>query len=330
MKKLSLFAKNLNPMVKTLSPFSRVKWGTIFFTRQCNLGCPYCAVSNHQVEDIPFSEWTRIVDKLSTFGVSLINIVGGEPTLRKDVHDLVTYIRQSGILPVLHSNFTRMSQEQIDLFVKDGLFCLQGSVDSFNGFGKSNIYEKTLDLLEYAAGKGIVSTVSTVATAINASEIPRMARIITAKGLFYTCGLYQDIGGDFSVDNKRLLPSPETMFEIFSYLKTLKRMTGLIRNTYCFLDNLHYYYSRTWKCNPRIDNWVIINSNGTLMPCEEYSSDIHVLDVSSLSDSIWRKYKIEISNRCKGCYHHCYFEAENVKRIRLLKEFWALTKCAIT
>jgi hypothetical protein len=56
------------------------------------------------------------------------------------------------------------------------------------------------------------------------------------------------------------------------------------------------------------------------MRCQEYASNIHILDLANLKEKYWIDCKKEIVENCKGCYYHCYYDEEKARGIKLLSE----------
>jgi cyclic pyranopterin phosphate synthase len=57
----------------------------ISITDRCNYKCVYCRSGNEGAiyEDLPFSEYLRIVRLFAGVGIKKVRITGGEPLLRK-------------------------------------------------------------------------------------------------------------------------------------------------------------------------------------------------------------------------------------------------------
>ncbi|NWG36689.1 radical SAM protein [Nitrososphaera sp.] len=66
---------------------------TLQITRRCNLECIYCS-EDLQLREYDTDTVKRMVDNLS--GVSRIIVSGGEPTLRRDLVEILKYIKDKG------------------------------------------------------------------------------------------------------------------------------------------------------------------------------------------------------------------------------------------
>lgn len=107
-------------------------------TRQCNLKCVHCyAGSDNQVapDELSFDEGKALIDDLSEFKIPALLISGGEPTMRKDLFELVEYATSKGIRPVLSTNGT-LIDEKLAQKLKDTGFIYVGI--SLDGIGETN------------------------------------------------------------------------------------------------------------------------------------------------------------------------------------------------
>jgi len=60
-------------------------------TRRCNAHCGFCYIDKSAVEDLDTIEVKSIIDKLSESGILFLTITGGEPYMRQDIDDILTY-----------------------------------------------------------------------------------------------------------------------------------------------------------------------------------------------------------------------------------------------
>lgn len=106
-------------------------------TDRCNFRCIYCMPSDG-VEFVPraellsFDEIERIVRVLVDLGIEKIRITGGEPTVRKDVTELV---RRIGRLPLRSFAMTTngyLLSDLVEEFHRSGLHRVNISLDTLN------------------------------------------------------------------------------------------------------------------------------------------------------------------------------------------------------
>jgi len=80
---------------KTVFKESRLVRCELLITARCNFKCPYCR--KMKFEDISLKEAKRIIDLWSEYRLENIRFSGGEPTLHKNLVDIVRYSKQKGI-----------------------------------------------------------------------------------------------------------------------------------------------------------------------------------------------------------------------------------------
>lgn len=312
--------RRLRMLLHVARPNSGPRWGTIFITRRCNLRCSYCVVPRLPRSELSTAEWCEVLDKLVGFGVRHLTIVGGEPTIRGDLEEIVRHATGRGLYVFLHSNFLRLDDKRIDRLAEAGLSAITTSADRLEG--PRSLHASLVDRLNRCKTKGILPIVSAVITADNVDDIPQFAAAVVGQGFLINLGLYQSVGGQFSFRDPRLIPPRQALWMTFAQLRLLKAQSGLVRVTDNFMDERHLrHYYEGWKCNPFEDHWLVVNSDGTLMRCQEYASDLRLLELKSLNDPAWQDYKTTTVRQCPGCYHHCYFDAETLSGNKILQEW---------
>lgn len=76
-------------------------------TLRCNLSCSFCF--NKSVpfcDDITLGDFKKLADKLTSLNIKTIDIIGGEPTLHRDIISMIEYAQDKGISLNISSNGT--------------------------------------------------------------------------------------------------------------------------------------------------------------------------------------------------------------------------------
>ncbi|MCG3173682.1 MAG: GTP 3',8-cyclase 1 [Myxococcota bacterium] len=180
----------------------------ISVTDRCNLRCAYCMPCEHyewlRREDIlSHEEIIRVARTMADLGVERIRLTGGEPTLRKDLPQLVEGLsRIEGIRSVaLTTNGVLMKSMAADLF-RAGLQGITISLDSLRRDRFAALAGK--DALPFvlagidaalAAGFNRIKLNTVVMRGINSGEIPDIAAFARDRGLEPRFIEYMDVGG---------------------------------------------------------------------------------------------------------------------------------------
>jgi len=81
-------------------------------TSRCNLHCKYCFADNAGAEDPPPEQVKEWIRNLTVPGKTLLQLSGGEPTLRDDLPEIVAYAKSAGCRYVqLNTNGIRLAKE---------------------------------------------------------------------------------------------------------------------------------------------------------------------------------------------------------------------------
>ena len=82
-------------------------------TKRCNLQCSFCfAEGGEEGEDIPFEKIVEDIKKLTVKGKTLLQLSGGEPTVRDDLPEIIRAAKEAGCAYVqLNSNGLRLAAE---------------------------------------------------------------------------------------------------------------------------------------------------------------------------------------------------------------------------
>ena len=282
------------------------KYATFFVNTRCNRRCAYCVVTNRQNSEIATETWNIIADRAINWGVCLISIVGGEPTLRKDLADIIGHASKK-VLVNLTSNGDFFAENDglkyLYSLTSAGLSSVTLSLHELNDL------ERQIRILLSAKKSGAVPVLATVATKTSIELLPEVMQTVTKHGVFFRYSLCQTVGGDFSPINMELQPTREQISTFTDIVWREKQRTGLIMNTYEYLKKANLY-PNNWHCNNHKDYWLHVNSDGTLMACSERPTSIKAIDIPSLDDPRWIEDRTKIRNNCNGCSNHCYIEQE--------------------
>ena len=148
-------------------------------TNRCNLMCKHCyAESNSRKpsEDLPLDTVKNVVDQLSDLGCVIIALAGGEPLMRKDLPQIIEYIKNKGIDVFLNTNGTLLTENKINELKNAGLSQVEISLDGFeqeHDFirGKGS-YKKATDALKRCQDMGVKVGIMTALFKHNLAIIP--------------------------------------------------------------------------------------------------------------------------------------------------------------
>ncbi|MGR9071679.1 MAG: radical SAM protein [Gammaproteobacteria bacterium] len=166
------------------NPFSTI---LVDITHRCNMECSNCYIPNREIGDMD-SDWLYgILKRLPRR--ARIRLVGAEPTVRKDLADIIRSVRRLGHLPVILSNGLKLANPDYVFKLKQaGLRTLHmsmngGLVDAYyekiDGMPCAERKRQALDAL--CAANMHVTIGMIVATGVNETHVAEFYRFLRTK-----------------------------------------------------------------------------------------------------------------------------------------------------
>ena len=211
-------------------------------TQRCNNRCLYCYTAwgaprlnynpNNQGE-MSTREVKNVIAKLQDeTGLKTIGLSGGEPLLREDVPDLLSYIRRRGIAPYLITNATLLNKEAAQAIAnaKSGceitLLSFRPEVHDMLA-GRRGARDQAIAGITNLAAAGIPPAVVFVATKINYMDLYRTAELAVTVGAAALSYNRLNLGAHNLQFADRLLPSPSMIRENLDMLESLAEKYGV-------------------------------------------------------------------------------------------------------
>lgn len=293
----------------------------IYITRNCNLNCEYCTVKDKKLVELNYEQWCDAFDIVADIGVTKVNILGGEPTIKKDIDRIIKYAVQEKKLAIsLISNGTS-DFEMLKKLVDSGLQSFSSSVDVLDGTSSdvsSSIKSKVgLESLKKMKEYGINDlTAYCVLSRITMPRIVNQIKVLSDLGIAtYILPFHYGKGEEFWQTraknyNPKLSLTAENTEElkaVTDQILELKNNGYLVKNSYSYLRNLvNNYIGFKWHCTD-IMSELRIDADGKLMYCHDYSGDspdrISIFDIrDKVKFEAYKQKRREGIKNCPGCY----------------------------
>jgi cyclic pyranopterin phosphate synthase len=177
-------------------------------TDRCNLRCAYCMPEEEYVwlprgDILDFEQIAEIVDAFADCGVERLRITGGEPLLRRDLHQLVRLLAVKPALreTALTTNGILLAEHAADL-VAAGLSRVTVSLDTlrpatFRALARRDGLDRVLAGIEAARAAGFAGTKldSVILRGVNDDEIVPLLGYAREVGAELRYIEYMDVGG---------------------------------------------------------------------------------------------------------------------------------------
>ena len=153
-----------------------VSWMT---TNQCNLKCEHCYQDALYPTDLELStsEAKEMISSISDAGFKVMIFSGGEPLMRPDILELVSFARAKGLRPVFGTNGTLLDDEMAMALKEAGATAMGISIDSIqrekhDSFrGVEGAHDATLAGIEACRKAGLPFQIHTTVVDWNREEI---------------------------------------------------------------------------------------------------------------------------------------------------------------
>jgi radical SAM protein with 4Fe4S-binding SPASM domain len=150
----------------------------IALTYKCQNSCIHCYNEDRKLEELKTEQWNAAIDKMWEIGIPHIVFTGGEPTLRKDLSELITKSEANGQITGLITNGRQLSKPgYLKELVKVGLDHVQITVESHKPETHDKIvkdegaWKETTEGLKMAIKEDVYVSTNTTIMQDNYSEI---------------------------------------------------------------------------------------------------------------------------------------------------------------
>jgi len=277
-------------------------------TNKCNLKCIHC-YSSTQSEESTTSDVYQIIDKLYEAGAGIIDFGGGEPLLRNDIFDILSYSKDIGLYTSISTNGTLLNKDYIKRLKTLGIdhvcISLDGAKSETHDHirNKKGTYEKTVNGIKNCVNAGINTQISTVFMKSNIDELVGIYNLL--KSL--------DVDGWYVYDfipagrgrklQDEILESKERQ-QLFARLQELAVLSNMLIKPYPYSITINsacekdtYFYEKYGRLTELFKGclaarWVChVSSNGDIHPC-------HLLPhkLGNLKQQVFRDIWLDTSN----------------------------------
>lgn len=127
-------------------PLSGPLVAMMIVTYRCNLRCAYCDMPGNACEheknavlELDTKALCVIIDDLRRLGVNALAFTGGEPLLRQDIYELMTYAKSRGMITHISTNGVLVGSDEARRLIETGVDSISVSIDG----SCAEIHERT-------------------------------------------------------------------------------------------------------------------------------------------------------------------------------------------
>ena len=193
-------------------------------TLACNLRCLHCLSSSAEpaAGELSTAEALNLVNQLESERVFQINFGGGEPFMRPDFLEILDACHARGIMTCISTNGTLITADLVKRVSRNRLVAIQVSLDgarkaTCEAIRGEGTFDAAISALKLLADSPIPSSINTVLTGQNASEIPALHELAGKLGVSLRVSRFRPSGR--GADNwQSLKPDPAQLLDFSAWL----------------------------------------------------------------------------------------------------------------
>jgi len=285
-------------------------------TYRCNNDCSHCYNARSRTfPEMNLAQWKQVIDKVWSLSIPHIVFTGGEPTLYKDLPELVRYAEEKGLITGLNTNGRRLADKSfLDKLINAGLDHVQITLESHDPIvhncmvNARGAWEDTVSGLKNVLGTNLYLMTNTTMLVHNASTIADTLHFLADLGvptiglnaLIYA-GKGRSVGtGLDERDLPNLLEKARQITEANG-----QRLIWYTPTQYCHFNPLQLDLGIK-GCTAALYN-MCIEPNGDVIPCQSYYHSLGNFLASSWKEVWEHPLALQLRNRtdipegCKTC-----------------------------
>lgn len=270
-------------------------------TRACNLRCIHCYANANTSFDkgLSHKQALFVIDDLAEFGVPVLLFSGGEPLLRPDIIELISYAAKKGIRAVLSTNGTLINHDMAKKLRDAGISYVGVSLDGLEEVndhfrGIKGAFRSAMEGIHNCQKEGIKVGLRFTINRFNAQEVPKIFDLVEKEGIDRVCFyhlVYSGRGKALINDDLSHLETRKIVDLIIDRTKDLhdrglKKEVLTVDN---HADGPYLYLRMLREGNPRAKEVLELlkmnggNRSGTGIGCISWDGSVH-------ADQFWRHY----------------------------------------
>jgi 12,18-didecarboxysiroheme deacetylase len=298
------YGRDSGKLPSHLLQFSKDKKPVVVWNvgQRCNLKCVHCYSQSKDIEysgELNTKEAKVMLDGLAEYGAPVILFSGGEPLMRKDLMELITYAKNKGLRAVISTNGTLITEEKAEELKQFGLsyvgISLDGLRETNDKFrGIEGAFDDALQGIRNCMKLGIKVGLRFTINKRNAQDIPGIFELIEKEKIPRVCFYHLVYSGRGSRLMEEDLSHEETRNVVDLIINKTKEAHDRGHKIEVLTVDNHadgpYIYQRLLKEDPKraaevleLLKWNEGNSSGLGLACISWDGAVH-------ADQFWREY----------------------------------------
>ena len=309
-------------ITEKIIPIENVGWDAkILITRKCNLNCAFCKIKRKRKlkGELSLEEWKRGITNLKKIGVKTIQILGGEPTTRDDLEDLIIFLNKENFFYSIESNST-FSEKRFKSLIEAGIKGYCADVNTFNFKMKKDWYiiksNRGFKMLLKMKRAGVpYLEANIIINRRNIKEVPFIVKKLSYLGIWtniipvhYGKGFKWELRTENISNEFKIRELDRPIVE-----KTINELVKMKKKGYRIINSVNYFESLAkvncspigWHCTefPRLR----IDASGSLWICNDVRGDVaSKYNILTLNKKTFKQFRRDWQTdkqrlKCPGC-----------------------------
>ena len=310
-----LDVKSVEPFTQEFSAPLRVDLALTF---RCQNNCVHCyAGGPHETSELTTEQWKGVIDRLHQIGVFILTFTGGEPTLRRDLPELLLYAQNKGIVTGLITNGRKLKDKTyVETLEKTGLDFIQVTLESHKPkihdlmTATKGSWKETVAGIKNVIPTQIYATTNTTLSKHNASNFLETIDFLKKLGVAaFGCNSLIYSGRANAISEEFVL-ALETLRELLPKVHDKANQLGLkflwyTPTQYCRFDPVKLGLGIKSCTAAKIN--MCVGPNGDVYPCQSYFESLGNILKDDWQE-IWNhplavqiRKREYVESKCKDC-----------------------------
>jgi pyrroloquinoline quinone biosynthesis protein E len=249
-------------------------------THRCPLQCPYCSnplALERVAGELTTAQWLDTLTQAADLGVLQLHLSGGEPTVRRDLEEIVAQAAKVGLYSNLITSAVLLTRERLQGLAERGLDHVQISFQDTDAANADRIahykagHAKKLEAARWVREIGLPLTVNAPIHRQNIDSLPAFMELAVSLGARRLEVAHVQYYGWALKNRQALMPTREQVLASADLVaKARERLKGVLVIDFVVPD----YYARRPK--PCMGGWgrgiINITPSGKVLPCHAAES----------------------------------------------------------
>ena len=249
-------------------------------THRCPLQCPYCSnplALERVANELPTEVWLDVLAQAAELGVLQLHLSGGEPTVRRDLEEIIAQAAKVGLYSNLITAGVLLTRERLARFADCGLDHVQVSIQDTEPSNADRIahyqggHAKKLQLAQWVHELGLPLTINAPIHRQNIASLPAYIDLAQQLGAQRLEVAHVQYYGWALKNRQALMPTREQVIRSAELVaQARERLNGILVIDFVVPD---YYAKRPKPCMGGWGRGIInITPSGKVLPCHAAES----------------------------------------------------------